>query len=510
MPARPALHAFLSRLLVALLIAGVLTGGAVGAGLWYAKEKVSEIPIFDDEGVDEALSPEPDEPGDPANFLIIGSDSRKFVDSAQEEESFGGADEVTGQRSDTIMVVHVDPKAESGMVLSFPRDLWVNIPGLGEAKINAAYNEGVDRLIDTIEENFDIPIHHALEVDFAGFASIVDAIGTIPVYFPRPARDRETGLNAPLGGCHSLGGRDALAYVRSRNYEEFISTGPNGEGYWDTDPRADIGRIARQQYFIRTLADTALDKSRRNPIVATRLLNETVPNLTRDRGLGLSDFQRLVRTFRDLDPTVVPMETVPYTAGRSDDGQSILILDAEKAAPIFERMRTFSEPVEGGHTPPLPAPDITPAEVSVRVLNGSGTAGVAREAFDALGLVGFEMVGAPADAESFDHDTTEVRHEEGRTEEAYLVLLALGGRGELVEVDGTGDAEVEVVLGRDYEGVAGPPGAGSPAGGGTGAASPDAGSGSSTSTSTTVPPVVQGALEGLPQEMPLLGCPPGL
>ena len=119
------------------------------------------------------------------------------------------------------MIAHIDPGKHTGILVSFPRDLWVEIPGHGTAKINAAFAFGGPQLaITTIEQNFDIPISHYLEVDFAGFRDIVDAIGSVPIYFPdararhehRPG-DHRRGLPATFRG------EEALAYVRSRYYQ---------------------------------------------------------------------------------------------------------------------------------------------------------------------------------------------------------------------------------------------------------------------------------------------------
>ena len=104
----------------------------------------------------------------------------------------GAQQSQTGQRSDTIMVAHIDPGKRTGVLVSFPRDLWVPIPGHGTAKINAAFAYGGAQLtIETIEQDFDVPISHYLEVDFAGFRNIVNAIGSVPIYFPTPARDTQ-------------------------------------------------------------------------------------------------------------------------------------------------------------------------------------------------------------------------------------------------------------------------------------------------------------------------------
>src|SRR5690606_36675079 len=105
-------------------------------------------------------------------------------DDARAAESFGDPVSQSGQRSDALMVVRVDPRAETVVVVSFPRDLLVEIAGTGSrAKINAAYNGGAQRVVDTIQSNFGIEVHHVLEVGFPGFREIVDALGGVRLHF---------------------------------------------------------------------------------------------------------------------------------------------------------------------------------------------------------------------------------------------------------------------------------------------------------------------------------------
>ena len=150
------------------------------------------------------------------NFLLVGSDSRAGI--APDDPNigaFGSEAEVGGQRSDTIMVLRIDPKSERASVLSFPRDLWVSIAGTGaKQRINTAFSRGPDVLVATLQQNFGIPIQHFVEVDFVGFKGLVDAVGGVPVYFENPARDKNTGLNIPVSGCVTLNGDQALAYAR--------------------------------------------------------------------------------------------------------------------------------------------------------------------------------------------------------------------------------------------------------------------------------------------------------
>ena len=138
------------------------------------------------------------------------------------------------------MVVHVEPKTERALVVSFPRDLLVSVDapdrtacivitaGKCMAKINSAFNTGPDLVIKTLKENFNIDINHYIEINFKSFEGIVDAIGNVPVYFPYPSRDHNTGLYTPTSGCQLLDGKAALAYARARDLEYYSFPAPSG------------------------------------------------------------------------------------------------------------------------------------------------------------------------------------------------------------------------------------------------------------------------------------------
>src|SRR5690606_36599098 len=145
----------------------------------------------------------------------------------------------SGQRSDTIMIARVDAAAKTVDLLSFPRDLWVPIEPSGEAqRINTAYGlGGPQNLIDTIKTDFGIDIHHYVEINFASFKGIIDAVGGVPMYFDRPMRDEYTGLYQYELGCVTLDGEQGLAFARSRHLET-----QNDRGRWYTDPSGDLGR----------------------------------------------------------------------------------------------------------------------------------------------------------------------------------------------------------------------------------------------------------------------------
>ncbi len=444
----------IARFLVALVAVFVFTAGGVGYAFWFANDRVNKIPVAE---TGDAIDGDVD-PGEPANFLIIGSDTRAFVDSDLEEEQFGNAQEQAGQRSDVMMVAHVDPDSGESMLVSFPRDLWVDIPGHGESKLNAAFALGGPELaIKTIEQNFDLPINHYLEVDFAGFQAIVESIGSVHIFFPTAARDGITGLQVEAPGCVPLEGTQALAYVRSRHYEYRTA-----DGEWREDPTADIGRIRRQQYFIRSLMQEAIDKSARDLRKAVQLIDKTVPKLRRDASLSYQDLVGLADAFRGVDAGGVEMLTIPADLDRSADGQSILVVREAEAAPMLETLRSFSS----GSAPAEPVvPDIDPATVSVAVQNGAGIQGAAGEALAEFVRAGFSGAGA-TNADRNDYDVTEIRYRSGERDAALVVASYLAAGGELVESDATGGADVVVVLGGDYDGVDAPdsgPGAGSTA-----------------------------------------------
>ncbi|MEI7546650.1 MAG: LCP family protein, partial [Actinomycetota bacterium] len=179
------------------------------------------------------------------NFLVTGSDANACADknSPWAGATYGRAS--FGSRSDTIMVMRVDPATRAAAVLSFPRDLWVKIPGKGKSRINSAYvKDDYSLLAQTLYDNFGIKVDHYIQVDFCAFKRIVDAVGGVAVPFNTPVVDLNVGLQIyPTAGqtapfCHSFGGDEALAYVRSRHLKSVDASGKTHE-----DTAADLGRI---------------------------------------------------------------------------------------------------------------------------------------------------------------------------------------------------------------------------------------------------------------------------
>src|SRR5205085_10132060 len=223
-----------------------------------------------------------DNPGNVMNVLLVGSDTRAGLSKA-DQRAIGSEAQVAGARTDSIMILHADPKEKKAAILSLPRDLYV--PSLHD-RINSAFETGgPQKLVQTLTATYGIPIDHYVEVDFNGFRGIVSAVGDVKVYFPAPARDAFSNLNQRTAGCVALNGDRALSYVRSRHYQYFEG------GRWHDESDGDLGRITRQQDFIRRV----LRKVRgvRNPFTLNSLISTGVHNVSIDKGLGINDIETL-------------------------------------------------------------------------------------------------------------------------------------------------------------------------------------------------------------------------
>jgi polyisoprenyl-teichoic acid--peptidoglycan teichoic acid transferase len=266
--------------------------------------------------------------GEPVEtFLLVGSDTRSGADpNSPDFGGIGGYEDNEVRHSDTIMILRHELSTGRASLLSIPRDLYVEIAGTNKkGRINTAYDKGTDVLVETIENNFNIPINHYVEVDFNGFKSLVDAVGGVEACFWYPTRDTHTGLNAPRSGCYNLDGTQALQYTRSRYFEEFR------DGEWSTDERYDLGRIARQQQFILQAVSRSEEALGENPFLVKTLVDTASMAIRVDKDLELL---ALAARFRDLEPANLLTYTVPSTPKRVGDAD-VLIVDKKKADPIF-------------------------------------------------------------------------------------------------------------------------------------------------------------------------------
>lgn len=311
-------------------LAGIV--GVIGFALVYGNSRFNSI----DRATIKPGVLNPTTPETPMNILLVGSDSRaKFT--GKDQKSFGDAVAVEGQRSDSMMVVHVDPKSSDIMVLSIPRDLWVRLAEVNiDDKINQSFDGGPSRLIATIENNLGLTINHFVQVDFSGFRDVVDAIDGISLYIPFPARDPITGLNIPNAGCTKLVGDQALAYVRSRGYVEYRN------GRWHKDPTADLGRITRQQRFLRQTFRQSVAKIGPNPVALDRMLTSVLKTVTVDDTFQRSEMLTLARRLRSVDPDKVLTYVLPVYTDVAPDSRSILRLSQQEATDLLNLFNGFS------------------------------------------------------------------------------------------------------------------------------------------------------------------------
>jgi LCP family protein required for cell wall assembly len=444
------LRRLVSRLAIAFLLCAIVAASAVVVANRYIDREVAKIPR-----VEVALKPAT---GSGQNFLIVGSDSRAFVGSNQaEQQAFGDTTETGPPKSDTTMVLHAD--GANSYAVSFPRDLVVDIPGMGNSKLNAAFNSGPQKLVDTLESNFGIDINHYLQVDFQSFQTMVDAIGGIRVWIPYPARskgvlvdgklDGGSGFAALGTGCWPLNGQSALAYVRARApYYQYLIN-----GQWvSADPIPDIGRIQRQQAFVKKLGRLTIAHVLDDPTSAPDLADKVVPDFTADKTFDRSAFNALARAFLDSgNGAGLAFDTLPWKpAGNMSD----LLVDQARAQVVLDRLRgtaPIPPSTSAGTATSGATAAVRPVDVRVRVLNASGQQGAAGDAETAFGNLGFVSGGVANDPRGrIDH--SEVRYLPGNEAKAQLVAASLPGAQVIADSTLSG-TDIVVALGMNYSGV---------------------------------------------------------
>jgi LCP family protein required for cell wall assembly len=410
------------------LVIGLLTAVG-GTGFLYLKlDKIPRLELSDT--LDEAPG------GNSAqNYLLVGTDSADRLDAG---DPVTNGREDLGILADTIMLLRIDPDSSQAQLLSFPRDLFVSIPGGGEGKINSALGVGgQEALIGTIQQTFGVPVHHYIQVDFLGFKELVRAVDGVPFFFNTPVRDTTTGLFVGHRGCNTLGPDQALAYARSRHLETLQ------DGEWITDGTADLGRISRQQDFIRRAIARTVSEGVASPLLLGDVFDVATDAVQMDSDLAVDDFVALGRKFRSFDDDTLRTLTLDV----SDDtvnGSAILRLQDTEAND--RHIGIFRG--QGGAGADQ-APDI-----SVVVHNGTGTDGEATEVAEGLDRLGFDTSPGTGDAENFDFGHSVVRYTAGGEAQARFVAAQIEGGADVEQVDGiAAGADVEVVTGADVDGI---------------------------------------------------------
>ena len=251
-------------------------------------------------------------------YLIVGSDSRANL-PPDLDGSFG---DFPGARADVIILAQV--AGDRRQLLSIPRDLKVNLPEHGTEKINAAFSlGGPELMVETVAQATGIRANHYLEIDFGGFAAIVDALGGIELEFPYPARDLNSGLLVEATGTVNIGGSAALAYARSRGYEEFQ------DGEWVSSNAGDIARTGRQRQVLLQILSKASSPAGliRSPLVAVA----AAQNLSADSSTNVAELGELALALRGASIT----DSITLPVAISNEGGVSYVVAVPPAADVL-------------------------------------------------------------------------------------------------------------------------------------------------------------------------------
>lgn len=370
----------------------------------------------------------PEEPSEPLTVLVIGSDSRENLPDEWEDD-FG---QFAGERADVIMLVNVLPATGEISIVSVPRDLLVDIDGYGPNKINAAYAfGGAQLMVGTLRSEFGIAIHHYAELDFVGFAGLVDELGGLEIAFEYPARDLKSGL-AVDAGVQQLDGRMALAYARSRSFQELR------DGTWTNSDANDIGRTSRQQKLV--LAMLGVLKSPSVLSGAEELVTSVGGYVAVDAGLLNRDLLSLAFDFRNVSGESISSATLP-TVSEKISGIWYEILVEPGASEILDRFR--SGPVAS--VSPLVVTSSTIPHFAVVVVNAGGLSGAGSGVASTLTGSGFVIAGVE-NADSFGAHQSVIQVPVGAESVGQAIRDMLGvGVVEAV----VGSTEIVVRVGQD-------------------------------------------------------------
>ncbi|MEV1246797.1 LCP family protein [Nonomuraea sp. NPDC050022] len=406
-----------------LILSGVLSVGVLaGTGVvWATPKRIGTV----DAGVTEAA------PRGAMNILLVGVDKRDDLTRKQQNELKLGRE--SGQRTDTMMVIHLSEDHSRVTVVSLPRDTWLTIPGKGDHKINSAYQFGGPKLArQTVEQATGLRINRYIEVNVLGFINVVDSLGGVTVCTPVPIKDPKAGLDL-AAGTHELKGVQALGYARTR-----------------ATARSDLDRIDRQQQVISALLNRALSASTlANPARLNSFVNSTLSTIKVDPD---DDLIGLATQLRDVSLDNVKFADVPLANVdfKAPTGESAVLWDKQASRDLFAKIKADEDLSKPSPSPSSSAsssakPTIPPDRIALKVLNGTLITGLGARTKTALVAAGFHVSGTPGNTKRKDYKKTVVRYGPGREDSARTVAAAIPG-ADLVQMDEDG---IEVIVGSD-------------------------------------------------------------
>lgn len=335
----------------------VLVATFAWVGLGRISGAITRVSVFD------SLVNRPEKASSAVTYLVVGSDTREGLSAAELRQlRVGTTKTAAGARSDTMMLVHISKSRDRAVVISIPRDSLVTIPAhIGmdgksqvpelQSKINAAFAwGGAPLLIQTIEKKTNLRIDHYVEVNFAGFKNVVDALGGIQVCSKVAINDPKSHL-VMSAGVHTLNGIEALKYVRTRDF----------------DGLGDIGRMQRQQQFVSAVFRKATSTGvLLNPFKVKSLISAVFKTVKTDETLDQGDIVNLAKQIRNLSPGKMRTMTIPLgTSNGYVDGVGSVVIWHETLAPeLFNRLRN-DQPVVDEASPSAKATKKASASPSV-------------------------------------------------------------------------------------------------------------------------------------------------
>jgi LCP family protein required for cell wall assembly len=438
---------------VARTVSGVVAGCIallvlVVSGTGYAVLARSDAGITRVDALPVGGSRPPPSAAGSTTFLLVGSDARTGMSAADRMRlHVGSVETAAGRRADTMLLVHVSATRDAVTVVSLPRDSYVTIPAHtgtdGSAvpqrrnKLNAAYAVGGPRLaVATVEASTGVRVDHYIEVDFLGFERLVDSVGGVDVCAPKPLFDRKAGLRLPAGVTR-VDGRTGLAYVRARSL----------------DARADLGRIERQQQFLAAMLSRVTSREvLLDPRALVAFLDAALAAVRVDRQFSRAELIRLATRLRHVSGHDVTFLTVPVAdpSYRSGTVGAVALWDEQASAALFAQLRADAPPAAVSRAVAT-ALTVAPAQIRVRVYNGSGVSGLGAKAARDLTARGYDVAGRAATWPKAPGAATVIRYDARYTETVKTLSAAFPG-ARLENVTGLGHTQ-EVVIGSGYTGV---------------------------------------------------------
>jgi polyisoprenyl-teichoic acid--peptidoglycan teichoic acid transferase len=388
--------------------------------------------------------------GSRVTILLMGIDTEVVVDKNGQVVP---SDRTGPARSDTMILLTIDPQSKTAGMMSIPRDLWANTPGFGYARINTAYYNGEanklpgggpELAMRTVEQVVGVQVQYYAVMEFWAFTNLIDEIGKIDVFVDKKIIIDPMGPGADKimlsAGWHKLGGVEALGYARQRHTEG-----------------GDVDRSKRQQAVILAVRQKVADPANfptllaNAPAMYNQLQSGVRTNLTFD------DIMRLGMLAKDIPPENIKRGVIDYTMVQLAD----MVVKGEKQSvfkPISDKIRVLRDDIftASGALSPMAkgadAFDLAKQEgATIAVYNGSSVAGMAQKTADYLKSLGLNVV--VADTASYQPGATQVIDHRGKlyTLRYFKELFKLGSGAQIInKYDPASAADIDIVLSDDW------------------------------------------------------------